>query len=264
MTMHGMVRPQHSQLLSDLGVPHGITTRTTALPDDGDVSFVTAPASARANRQVWWRALGLPLERTVCAQQVHGNAIACVDERDAGRGAWCYEEAIPGVDGLIVTAPGIPVAVFCADCLPILLYAPHRPLAAAIHAGWRGITRGVVVRTLEILLKRYTVQPRDLVAVLGPAISSCCYVVGEEVITAWRALGFANWEAAVEWQDGQWRFDLRQAAQLVLQAYGVPAKQIECVGGCTACHPDLWFSHRRSVGHEGRFAAVIMIPAMTE
>src|SRR5439155_37751 len=60
-------------------------------------------------------------------KQVHGASVAHVSHGGhAGQG-----------DALMSDKPGLPVAVFSADCVPVLLYDPEGRRVAAVHAGWR-------------------------------------------------------------------------------------------------------------------------------
>ena len=55
------------------------------------------------------------------------------------------------------------------------------------------------------------------------------------------------------------RLDLREANRRQLLDAGLGAGSIADVGGCTACQPELFYSHRASGGHAGRMMAVIGI-----
>jgi hypothetical protein len=53
--------------------------------------------------------------------------------------------------------------------------------------------------------------------------------------------------------------DLAEANRRQLLAAGLKPRSIQVVGGCTSCHPELFFSHRASQGHTGRMLSVIGI-----
>jgi len=102
--------------LSRLGVPHATTTRHCP----GVLSFAEpiSPANPsppfRADAVTALARAGLDLARVAYAKQVHGAAVA----RVTGGG-------FAGVaDGLVTTARGVPLAIFTADCLAIVLYDP--------------------------------------------------------------------------------------------------------------------------------------------
>jgi len=53
--------------------------------------------------------------------------------------------------------------------------------------------------------------------------------------------------------------DLAEANRRQLLAAGLKPRSINLVGGCTACQPELFFSHRASRGRAGRMLSVIGI-----
>jgi copper oxidase (laccase) domain-containing protein len=116
---------------------------------------------------------------------------------------------------------------FAADCLPIAVARTNgRRRLAVVHAGWRGLAEGVVARAVQEV-------GGETAAVVGPAIGPCCYEVGPEVASRFDA------DLTV---DG--RLDLWSAAERALRRAGVSV--VERVDLCTRCHPELFFSHRRS------------------
>jgi copper oxidase (laccase) domain-containing protein len=117
---------------------------------------------------------------------------------------------------------------FAADCLPIAVARTDGDRRLAVlHAGWRGLAEGVVAAGVE------TLGPGETAAVVGPAIGPCCYEVGDEVSALF------DEDLTV---DG--RLDLWSAAERALRRAGVA--RVDRTDLCTRCHPELFFSHRRS------------------
>src|SRR5690606_28539584 len=83
-------------------------------------------------------------------------------------------------DGSFTQQPGLACAVMTADCLPILLCDVHGTQVAAVHAGWRGLAKGIVARALQ----QFAAPGSELMAYLGPAISQPYFEVGIEVLEA--------------------------------------------------------------------------------
>ncbi|HIE12493.1 MAG TPA: peptidoglycan editing factor PgeF [Desulfotomaculum sp.] len=213
------------------------------------------PERVAANRKRLADALGYDLKRTVSGQQVHGTNVAVVSLRDAGAGALKPESSIPAADGLITSAPRLPLTAFFADCVPVYLVDTAKRAVAIVHAGWRGTVRRVASRTVARMSAAFGTRPADCIAVIGPAVGPCCYTVDAPV-----AREFQGWGREVSWQDGnRWRVDLREANRRDLLAAGVFPEKITVVDFCTACHPELMFSYRRDGSKTGRMAAVVMI-----
>jgi copper oxidase (laccase) domain-containing protein len=84
------------------------------------------------------------------------------------------------------------------------------------------------------------------------------YVVGDEVIDAWRSLPNAS-ESPISRRYGTWRFDLKLANAGQLRGAGLRHENIEISDVCTASETARWFSHRAQGPLTGRFAAVIAI-----
>src|SRR6185369_4792699 len=87
-------------------------------------------------------------------------------------------------DALITDDPGVALGVFVADCIPALIVDPRTGAVAAAHAGWRGTIAGVLPAAVRALVHELGARPDDLRVVLGPAIGSCCFEVGAEVVAA--------------------------------------------------------------------------------
>jgi YfiH family protein len=213
------------------------------------------PERVAVNRKRLAEVLGYDPERAVAGQQVHGDEVALVTAREAGAGALELETALPATDGLVTSTPGLALVAFFADCVPVVLADTRRRAVGIAHAGWRGTLKLIAGKALARMSMAFNTNPAECVAVLGPAIGPCCYTVGGQVAEA-----FLPWGDRVVRRDGGvWRVDLWEANRRVLVAAGVPRGSIGVVKVCTACHPELMFSHRRDGGKTGRMAAVAAI-----
>jgi polyphenol oxidase len=214
----------------------------------GNVSLEVGGGDAFGARGALPALVGLEPEALVGMEQVHGAAVAHVGKADLASGA------APGVDALVSTDSGVALAVLVADCVPVLLAAPGRGVAA-VHAGRRGIAAGVVPAAVEALTWATATPARSCVAVLGPAIGGCCYELPDPLVDE-VARGLPQARSTTSW--GAPSLDLPTAARVQLVAAGVD--RIERVAACTACEPAVWFSHRASGGGHaapGRQAGVI-------
>jgi YfiH family protein len=174
------------------------------------------------NRRRACAEIGADAERLALNYQVHSAIV-----HRARRGA----RGEPG-DGLWTDEPDLPVLAMSADCIPIALARVNgaAPAVAVVHVGWRGLLANMIERTVSSL------GDTALAAAIGPAIGPCCFEVRDDVADPFRAR-FGN-----EIVSGG-RLDLWRAAEEALRGAGVA--RVERVDLCTACHPDLFFSHRR-------------------
>jgi YfiH family protein len=130
------------------------------------------PAAVAANRARLAAAIGLPTDRVIWMNQVHGDHVEFVDAARA--------EAFDATDALVTTTPGLALAVVTADCVPVLMADAEAGVLGAAHAGRVGAANGVVLRTLEAMLAAGARAP-DVSVLLGPAVSGAHYEVPEEM-----------------------------------------------------------------------------------
>jgi YfiH family protein len=230
--------------LAALGLPHATTSRHfPGLQPRSETpgAFAAEAVSALAPS-------GVELSRAAWARQVHGADVLRVGAPGfAGR-----------ADALLTTEPGVPLAIFTADCLALVLYDAGARVLAAVHAGWRGTVRGAHRAAVQAARDAGARVERLHVAV-SPSIGPCCYEVDEPVIEQCSAAYPTRWERWVRAvRPGHWMLDLWQANEDLLADAGVPTSSIENPRLCTACHPDLLFSYRKA--NHGRLLTVAALP----
>lgn len=176
------------------------------------------PERVAENRRLACETLGLDPARLAVCRQRHS---AIVNRARAG-------EAKTSGDGLWSDEPGLPMLVLSADCVPIAVaVSGGNPALALVHAGWRGLSEGIVERAVSAL------GSGETAAIVGPAIGPCCYRVGSEVS--------ARFDPDLS-RDGV--LDLWAASERALARAGVG--RVERLDLCTRCNPGTFFSHRRS------------------
>lgn len=212
------------------------------------------PERVRANRVLLAQAVGTEAQDFVACRQMHGTGIAKVDWSDAGT-------LKDGCDGLVTDAPGLPLFLVFADCVPILLFDPQRRALGVCHAGWRGTVNGAAAAAVWALQAAFDSDPTDLVACIGPSIGPASYAVGEDVITLASAK-LADADQLFSYPagpHGQAHFNLWEANRKELIAAGVRASAIEVAGIDTAAHTEDFFSHRAEKGRCGLFGMLAWV-----
>lgn len=163
--------------------------------------------------------------------QVHGATVV-----EATGPGWLAE-----ADALFTDAAGLPLAVFTADCLAVVIEA-DRGVGIA-HAGWRGVVAGVVD---NLRTSMEAAGWKLLRAAIGPGIGPCCFEVGSEVSARFPAdTSKTTWGTA--------SVDLPAAV-----ASGLAGLEIWTAGVCTRCS-DGYFSHRRDAT-PARMAGIVWLP----
>jgi len=280
--------PQGSQAS---GLWHGFSTRRGGLsraycaddaPGDLNLGFTDADEreAVTKNRRLLVEAVTGSLDTPlITLRQIHSSVLVVGSATDAVR-------PIPWkADGLITDEPGLLIGVQTADCIPVLVADRKRRVVAAFHAGWRGTVKRIVESGVGRMRLEYGSRPEDLIAAIGPGVGACCYAVGDEVLSSFESQFSYSAELFHEVDDADevrrkypmlfltqrapghspmgpsLHVDLVEANRRQLLDAGLSPRAIQMTGGCTCCHPELFFSHRASHGHAGRMMSVIGIRA---
>jgi polyphenol oxidase len=198
------------------------------------------PEAVAANRERLATGIGLPSQRLVWMEQVHGRTVTVVDGPQ--------RQPVPACDALVTTQSRLAVAALVADCVPVLLADPVGKVVAAVHAGRVGARIGVLSATLETM-RRLGARIERVEALLGPSACGQCYEVPEQMQAdvADRLPG-----SACRTRQDTAGLDLRAGLWHQLAAAGVAKVGVD--PRCTIEDPTL-YSYRRD-GVTGRLAAV--------
>ena len=204
-------------------------------------------------------ALGFPLSAFVTTDQTHTTNVRLVDEKDAGKGLTSPRD-YSGIDGLITDTPGLLLATFYADCVPLYFVDKKHRAVGLSHSGWRGTADGMGRKTVEKMTEAFGTNPEDLLCAVGPSICQDCYEVGEEVADVFAArFGRRTGEILRHGKKEKYFLDLWQANRIMLEEAGVRPEHIAVTNICTACNADVLFSHRASGGRRGNLGAFLGI-----
>lgn len=213
------------------------------------------PAAVARNRDALQARFGLP-SAPRWLRQVHGTGVVRFDASQPMARAGDEE---PEADAAVTSAPGVVLSILTADCLPVVFAARDGGQVAAAHAGWPGLSQGV----LEATLAAMDASPESLVAWIGPCAGPRAYEVGENVRDAFVTHDARAVDAFAPTRPGHWLADLPALARMRLQAAGMRAHDIHGGGLCTMSDPARFFSHRRSTldgsGRTGRMATLAWI-----
>lgn len=185
-------------------------------------------------------------------RQQHGANIAAAESVKNDLRA---EASGPPADASITLETCLALSVTSADCLPIALWSEGiakdgDQAIGVVHAGWRGLSLGIIQKTAEAMRKAFGAATS---AFVGPHICASCYEFSpadaEQFVKRWGSDVYCDNPLA-----GTSALDLGRIAELSLREAGV--HDIASLGSCTACEPERWFSHRAR-REEERMALVI-------
>lgn len=250
------------------GIIHGFSSRLGGVSEgflsSMNLSFSRGdePERVRENFRRIAESIGFSEKDLVFSMQTHTANVRRVGREDCGRGlerpvGYC------DVDGLVTNEPGVVLATFYADCVPLFFVDPVHHCIGLSHSGWRGTVGKIGKATVETMAKEFGSKPGDLLAAVGPSICQECYEVSEEVIGLFRE-NFAEelWPKLFYRKDnGHYQLNLWEANRLIFQEAGILPQHITVTDICTACNPELLFSHRASGGKRGNLAGFLEIKA---
>ena len=250
------------------GIIHGFSSRLGGVSEgflsSMNLSFSRGdePERVRENFRRIAESIGFSEKDLVFSMQTHTANVRRVGREDCGRGlerpvGYCE------VEGLGTNEPGVVLTTFYADCVPLFFVDPVHHCIGLSHSGWRGTVGKIGKATVETMAREFGSDPGDLLAAVGPSICQECYEVSEEVIGLFRE-NFAEelWPKLFYRKDnGHYQLNLWEAHRLIFQEAGILPQHITVTDICTACNPELLFSHRASGGKRGNLAGFLEIKA---
>ena len=208
--------------------------------------------AVRENHRRMYRALKVCGARAVSSWLVHSTDTLVVNGEASSTGR------PRKADALITDQPDTPLVMRFADCVPLLLYDRKRRAIGLAHAGWRGTVKGMAAQAVAAMQRAFDCRPQDIEVVMGPAISSRNYPVGDDVVAlASEYFGEATRVVQRDPRDGMPRLDLWEANRLDLTRCGVA--RVRVLDICTFENTEDFYSHRAEKGATGRFGVVISL-----
>lgn len=205
-------------------------------------------------------AVGFSVENIVTSDQTHTANVRVITEADRGNGI-TKPRPYTDVDGMITNVPGLVLATFYADCVPLYFIDPVRKAIGLSHSGWRGTAAHIGAVTVRRMQEEYGSLPEDIYGAIGPSICQECYEVSEDVILefqktfpeqSWRDLFYRK-------ENGKYQLNLWEANRQIMLEVGLIEEHISLPGLCTCCNPEFLFSHRASRGKRGNLGAFLGI-----
>lgn len=247
-------------------VLHGFTTRlggvSRGIFSSMNLSFTRGDdeTAVRENYRRIAGAIGFSCDSIVCSDQTHTTNVRRVGRADRGSGVIC-PRPYTDVDGLITDEPGVTLATFYADCVPLYLVDPVKRAIGLSHSGWRGTVGKIGKVTVEAMSREFGSKPEDIVTAVGPSICADCYEVSEDVAAEFRgAYPEDLWSRLMENKgNGKYQLNLWEACRENFLEAGILPEHIHMPQICTCCNPEILFSHRASKGKRGNLAAFLAL-----
>ncbi len=247
-------------------IRHGFTTRLGGVSEgifsSMNLSFTRGDeeSAVRENYHRIADAIGFAYDSIVTSDQTHTTNVRVVTEADRGNGI-TKPRPYTDVDGMVTNVPGLTLATFYADCVPLYFVDPVHKAIGLSHSGWRGTVGKMGKVTVETMRREYGSEPKEILAAVGPSICQDCYEVSEDVIEeVQKAFSREYWdELFYGKENGKYQLDLWKANERILLEAGILPEHISLPNICTCCNPNFLFSHRASKGKRGNLAAFLQL-----
>lgn len=246
------------------GIIHGFSTRlggvSRGIYSSMNLSFTRGDEeeAVKENYRRIAQAIGFQTEDIVTSDQTHTANVRKVTDADRGKGITVPRD-YQDVDGMVTNVPGLVLATFYADCVPLYFADPVKRVIGLSHSGWRGTVAKIGKVTVEKMKEEYGCHPEDILAAIGPSICQDCYEVSEDVIEEFKTAFAGEYQERLYYKkkNGKYQLNLWEANRLIFLEAGIPEANISMPGICTCCNPEFLFSHRASHGKRGNLAAFL-------
>ena len=119
------------------------------------------------NLKIVQKKVGCKKNNLIMLHQIHSNKFYYINKAP--------KRKLVG-DGLITKKNGLALSILTADCAPILIYDKKTKMIGAIHAGWKGAYKKIVIKMLKFFLKKKS-RKENIIAAIGPCIAQKNYEI---------------------------------------------------------------------------------------
>ncbi len=213
----------------------------------GKLGFYDSPVEEiKKNRKKLAQENNFDYNSITMVNQVHGDEIIIVKERDKGNSAYAKSNLIPKADAMVTELSNITLVIKTADCVPLLFYDPIKNIIAAAHAGWKGTASNISRKLINILKNKFSVNPASLIVAMAPSISGQNYDITytkDNRIEIFQDL-FKNNKKVIHYSNGHIYLDLLEANRIQCINSNVKDSNIDISNICTFENSKIWASYR--------------------
>ena len=134
--------------------------------------------------------------------------------------------------------------------MPIFFAHQSSPFYGVVHAGWKGLTKGILKGT-STFFTEHKLKLNEIDIYIGPSIQKCCFEVSKDIIDK-----FPSWSIRPK-RSGKFMVNLQKIAFEELRSIGFDKKRIKINSDCSFCKKNNYYSYRRDGEKTGRMIGVI-------
>ncbi|MBI3583146.1 MAG: peptidoglycan editing factor PgeF [Nitrospinae bacterium] len=203
---------------------------------------------------------GLNSDKVFTVKQVHGDGVYIIRDGEVlNPQSTIQNPKSIEADAIITNIKNLPIGVFTADCIPIILADIKGRGVGIIHAGRVGTSLEITKKTIGKIMEVFDISPKDIIVGIGPGIGGCCYEVDEKSINPFKDRLEYFKKIAIEKDNGRWMLNLIGVNKIQLMESGLKSENIFTAEFCTSCHNDKFFSYRREGKTAGRMVSFVAI-----
>jgi polyphenol oxidase len=209
-------------------------------------------SNVKKNLQIVKKKISKSSNNIFLLNQIHSNKFVYINDKSKLK-------IKPKADAIITNQKNFPIAVLTADCAPILICDHKKKMIAAIHAGWKGAYKGIVLKVIKFMIKKGC-NPKNITAVIGPCIAVENYEIKKDFIKTFLKKDEKNQIFFKRIKNNNY-FNLNK--YIYYQLKKLKVKNIDIINKDTFNIKNNFFSARRSIGRNesdyGRNISIIMI-----
>lgn len=192
------------------------------------------------NRKTFSKSIGIDYDLVAFQKQVHSDIVTVI--RKSGV---CGES-----DAMITKEKNLGLAIGTADCCGIFIYDPVQNLIAAVHSGWKGTEKKILLKVLKTLSEEFQSSSDNLVCYFAPSISQRNYEVGRDVAELFDTKYLKE-------INNKFFLNVPEINKDILLNFGVRKNNIQISGLCSYEYSSILHSYRRDGKNSGRAWGII-------
>lgn len=196
----------------------------------------------------------LDMPRAVFLNQVHGTDVLVLSgDQTLPNLFWVpggpAPDSVVTADAVVTNLRHLALVIQVADCQAVMLADPHEKVIANVHSGWRGSVGNIIGRCVDVMIERFSCDPKHILAGVSPSLGPCC----AQFVHYRKEIPEHLWAYKLSEEEC---FDFWALSVDQLLAKGLNPDHISTMSLCTRCRTDLFFSYRKEK-KTGRFACAI-------
>ncbi len=84
-------------------------------------------------------------------------------------------------DGLVTKKKNLALSILTADCAPILIYDSKAKMIGAVHVGWKGAYKKIMIKILKYFFSKGS-NNKNIIVVIGPCIAQENYEIKNDFL----------------------------------------------------------------------------------